>query len=912
MKTSVALSFGSFTLVPAERMLLQGDQRLKIGSRALDILIVLASRPGEIISKDEFVSLVWRNTFVEENNLRVHIASLRRILGESSDAPQYISNIPGRGYSFVAAVSHKAAPVSLEGQPAFGGKPSVPRLANRVIGREAVIDLLERQMPEQRLLTVVGPGGIGKTTVAIALADRLKDQYPGGTAFVDLAGISNGELLTGSIAAKVGCVLSSSDPLAELARQLNHRSMLLILDCCEHLIDEVAVVAETLIAETQQLTILATSREPLRIPAEWVLRLLPLDCPGANEALDGPTALRFPAVQLFVERVSASVGGYFLSNAEAPIVGEICRRLDGIVLAIELAAGRVDTLGIAGVAESLRNNFDILTRGRRTALPRHQTLRATLDWSYTLLSSTQQFVLAQLSLFNQEFTLEAARAVVSGEGAVDVEGSIVDLIAKSLVVADRSAHPIRYRLLDMTRAYAAKKLSASGFENEASYRHATHYRTHFDDAARQWQVAQEPVSPEIYSRDIGNLRAALDWCFSPAGESAMGVAMTIAAIPLWYQLSLVDECLSRVQQALDWLEKQPEADKRSLMQLHAALGFPHMRAISGRPSGAEAWTRALEIARNVDDVDFQLRALWALWVDRTNSGEPRAGLEMAEAFRILSERSTDDADRLIGERMKARSLHLLGDQAGAEDHVRRMLAAYKAPANRAHLARFQYEQRITARITFARVLWLRGKTDEALREIDDLIETAIAAGHNLTLCHALSDAACPVSLMAGDLARAERYTEMLHRRTRDHALDVWHAYAECFEGDILIRSGEAATGVTLVREALDRLDRAGFYLYQTVFQSILASGLTRLGREPEAMALLDGALSRCQVSGEAWYCAELIRQKGTILAGQSSRRPDARALFERAMTIARDQGATILERRSADSLAALNRHVSTV
>ncbi|RWC59954.1 winged helix-turn-helix domain-containing protein [Mesorhizobium sp.] len=256
---SAALSFGSFTLVPAERLLLVGDQRLRIGSRALDILIVLVSRAGEVISKDELVSLVWRNTFVEENNLRVHIASLRKILGESSDAPQYISNVPGRGYCFVAAISHKTSPVTPDEQLTFGGKLPLPRLANRIIGREAMLDLLERQLPEQRLLTLVGPGGIGKTTVAIALADRLKDHYPGGIAFVDLAGISNGALLTAFIATKAGGVLTSSDPLAELARQLNHRSVLLVLDCCEHMIDEVAVVAETLIAETQQLTILATA-----------------------------------------------------------------------------------------------------------------------------------------------------------------------------------------------------------------------------------------------------------------------------------------------------------------------------------------------------------------------------------------------------------------------------------------------------------------------------------------------------------------------------------------------------------------------------------------------------------------------------------------------------------------------------
>jgi predicted ATPase/DNA-binding winged helix-turn-helix (wHTH) protein len=910
--TGAAFSFGSFTLVPGERLLQRGDQRLRIGSRALDILIVLVSRAGEIISKDELVSLVWRNTFVEENNLRVHIASLRKILGESPDTQPYISNIPGRGYSFVATVMHKQLPTGVDGQSSPIVKLPLPRLANRIIGREAVLGQLEQQLPGQRLLTLVGPGGIGKTMVAVAVAERLQDDYPDGIAFVDLAGISNGALLAASIATKAGCVLASSDPLAELSDHLNHRSMLLVLDCCEHLIDEVAEATERLIAETQQLTILATSREPLRIQGEWVFRVPPLDSPRAGEALDQESALRFPAVELFVERVSASVGGYVLSDAEALIVGEICRRLDGIVLAIELAAGRVDTLGVAGVADSLRSSFDILTRGRRTALPRHQTLRATMDWSYSLLSPAQQFVLAQLSLFNQEFTMEAARAVVSDGGSIDVDGSIVDLVAKSLVVVDRSAHPARYRLLDMTRAYAADKLSASGLRDDASRRHAAYYRALFDHMAGNWQADQESGWLEAFGRNVGNLRAALDWCFSPGGDRAAGVAMIVAAIPVWYRLSLVDECLLRVQQALDWIEKQPNPDQQSLMRLHAALGFPHMRAISGRPSGAKAWTRAFETARKLDDVDFQLRALWALWVDRTNGGEPRAALEKAEAFCALSERSSDVSDRLIGERMKARSLHLLGDQARAETHVRRMLNAYREPADKSHLARFQYDQRITARITLARVLWLRGKAEEALREVDDMIDAALVAGHNLTLCHALSDAACPVSLMAGDLARAERYTEMLHRRTRDNALDVWHAYAECFEGDILIRTGEAATGVSIVREALERLERGGFYLYHTVFQSILASGLTVLGRNGEAATVLDHAMARCGRSGEAWYCPELLRQKAEVLVERASHLPDAVVLFERAMRMARDQGAPALEARSAASLAGLSRDASTV
>ncbi|TPM24786.1 winged helix-turn-helix domain-containing protein [Mesorhizobium sp. B2-3-5] len=906
-----SFTFGSFTLMPGERLLLRDGQRLRIGSRALDILIHLASRAGEIIPKHELVSLVWQNTFVEENNLRVHITSLRRILGDDGDAPQYIANVPGRGYCFVGRVSVQASQVPAEPKMPASGIWGVPRLAINVIGRDTVLAQLVQQVREQRLLTLVGPGGIGKTTVAIAVAERLRGRYPGDVAFVDLAGASNGGLLAGYVATAIGCALTSSNPVAELAGHLRDRSMLLVLDCCEGLIDEVAVLAETLIAETRQLTILATSREPLRVLSEWVFRLPPLDYPGLEEGLDKTTALGFPAVQLFEERVAARMGGYALSDADAPLVSEICRRLDGIVLAIELASGRVDTLGIAGVAESLRSSFDILTRGRRTALPRHQTLRATMDWSFSLLSPVQQFVLAQLSLFVHEFTLEAARAVVPGDDTVDVEGSLTDLVAKSLVVVDRSVHPAHFRLLDMTRAYAAEKLMASGLREDGARRHAVHYLNVLDHAARQWEVEHEAGWLDAYRRDIGNLQAALDWCFSPGGDAGTGVAMTVAAIPLWYQLSLVDECLMRVQQALDWLAGQPEADQPSVMRLHAARGFPHMRSISGRSDGAEAWTRAFEIAQRLGDVDFQLRALWALWVDYNNGGKPRLGLETAEAFCELSKSSTDDTDRLIGDRLKARSLHLLGDQIGAEYHVRRMLAAYQPPANGSHLARFQYEQRITARITLARVLCLRDRTEEALREVDEMIEEALSLRHNLTLCHALSDAACPVSLLAGDLTRAGRYIEMLRRRTRDNALDVWHAHAGCFEGDLMIRSGDATTGVAVVRGALARLDRAGFYLCHSFFQSVLASGLAQLGRDAEAIALLDAALSRCKESGEAWYCAEVMRQKGEIVARRVSGLDDAGCLFKGASAVARDQGATAFERRSAAALVALSRPLAS-
>ena len=889
--------FGPFTLITSERLLLRDREPVRIGSRALEILIALVTRAGDVVTKEELISIVWPRTFVEETNLRVNVSALRKALGDLHEPHRFISNVTGRGYCFVASVSaadelvrqvQAEIPRPRQAPPATG---SLPRLGGRIIGRDGELDLLDRQLHDLQILTIVGAGGIGKTTIAICLAQRNLGRFPDRVAFIDLGPLADAALLPTAVAKGAGCVLGTAHQLTELAEQLGERSMLLVLDCCEHLVDDVARLVETLAARAPGVRFLVTSREPLRVQGERVHRLAPLTFPSEGEAEDAASALEFAAVQLFVERVSDSIGGYDLSDAEAPLVAEICRRLDGIGLAIELAAAQVDSLGIQGLTVSLRNSFDGLTRGRRTALPRHQTLHAALDWSHSLLDEPQRFVLSHLSLFNKEFTMEAARAVASNGGTIDVTTCLGDLVAKSLVVVDHSIHPARYRLLDMTRAYAAEKLSVSGRSEEAYRRHAAHYLALFGQAAEQWQTSHDNEWLALHNRDLGNLRTALDWAFSSQGDPMIGVGLTVAAIPLWYQLSLVDECLMRVRQALEWLERQDKPDDRSLMQLYAALGFPYMRAISGRPSGANAWERSLGIARRIDDVDFQLRALWALWVDRTNSGNSRAAFEMAEEFHRMAARSRDPADLLIGERMRARSLHFLGDQPRAEAHVRRMLDEYRAPANGAHLARFQYEQRLTARITLARVLWLRGREQEAIGEVEGMIATALQADHNLTTCHVLSDAVCPIYLMAGDLDRAQHYTAMLLGRTKAHALDVWHAYAECFQGDILIRQGNAAAGVPLVRDAQHRLERAGFHLYRTVFRAVLASGLQALGRIDEALGLLDEALALTRQTGEAWYVPELLHQHARLLMTRADAQEDARRLVQQSLALAAEQGA---------------------
>ena len=853
------LKFGEFELAPVARALWRRGEQVRLGSRALDILIGLASRPGQIVSKDDLTKLVWRGAFVDDTALRVGISAVRKALGNGGD--RYIATVPGRGYCFVHDVETTAAKPALEPPQSKGLKPRrLPAQIARVVGRDDIIAALAAEVTRRRLLSLVGPGGIGKTTVAIAVADRLHAGFDA-VAFVDLAPIENGTQMAAAAAAGLGLNLRLQDnPVDQIAAAVEHRRVLILLDNCEHLVDVAAAFIEALLSSAPTVTVLATSRERLRAAGEWVRQISALDAPPKSFTLSAEEMRRYPAVEMFEERAAFALGGYQISDTDAPFVGEICRRLDGIALAIELAAGRLPALGVQGLANSLKDSFSILTHGRRTALPRHQTLRATLDWSYQLLSPEEQAALRCLSVLNGGFTLADAAFVMGplirfGEA----DDRLTSLLEKSLVVATSEQRTFRYRLLDTTRAYGQDKLQEKGEASSQRRRHAEHVRAVFDRANAEWDHRPTAEWLRTYERELGNLRAALDWAFSKEGDGAVGAALTAAAAPIWFHLSLLDEGLSRVERAIAWLKDQPTPDRRLMMQLYAISGWPQLRAIKGIPSGAAAWRETLVLANELDDVDYQLRALWALWVDRTNNGEAAEALTLADRFAVVAERAGDSQDRMIGQRMRGKSLHYLGDFVGSRREIEQMLDRYAPPPQRSHLIRFQYDQRLTAQITLVRGLWLQGHADQALVLVEQMIAESLALDHILTLAHVLSDAACFIALWAGDLPLATRYAKMLRDHTTLHALDVWRTYADAFEGEILIRQGNAHDGIATLQRAIQSLEAAGFVLYNAAFEGVLAEGLEACKRHDEADTTATGALARCQASGAAWCVPELMR-----------------------------------------------------
>jgi DNA-binding winged helix-turn-helix (wHTH) protein len=333
-----AISFGPFRLSAAQRLLLDGDKPVRLGSRAFDILATLVERAGEVVGKDELIARAWPQTFVDDSNLKIQVSALRRALGDGQGGHRYVATIPGRGYNFVAPVRFEKSPQApLPATTALASAHNLPLAATRMIGREEAVAALVSRLSRQRLVTIVGPGGIGKTTLALAVAERMIAGCEHGVWLVDLAPLSDPRLVASAVATVLGVEIRSEDPLPCLLAALRDERRLLLLDNCEHVIDAAASLVTAVLGGAPGITVLATSREPIGIVGEHEYRLGPLSSPQPSSGLTAAEAEAFPAVQLFVERATAVVDDFALTDANAPFIAGICQRLDGLPLAIEFA-----------------------------------------------------------------------------------------------------------------------------------------------------------------------------------------------------------------------------------------------------------------------------------------------------------------------------------------------------------------------------------------------------------------------------------------------------------------------------------------------------------------------------------------------------------------------------------------------
>jgi predicted ATPase/DNA-binding winged helix-turn-helix (wHTH) protein len=885
--------FGRYKLFPGRREVLADGKPLQVGERAFDVLLRLIEARGALVGKDDLLKAVWAGQIVDENALQAQISALRKAFAAE---PDLIRTVSGQGYQFTAEVR-----ASLPAAP--GESSTLPRWISELIGRDEqlqrVLDLLNRN----RLVSLCGPGGIGKTRLAMEAARRVFDRSDGKVCIAKLAPLSDPRLVPATVAKALGLALAGGPVTSQrIAAAIGAQPVLLVLDNCEHLIDACAQLTEEVLQHTPAARFLATSREPLRADGEYVYRVPGLELPDVKAASE--VVLRSGSIRLFLARVRESDPQFAPDSAAYSTMASICRRLDGIPLALELAASRAAALGIDALASLLDDRFRILAGGRRTAMPRHQTLRATLDWSHELLPEPERVILRRLAVFSGAVPLGLASRVVADATLTQAEvvAGIGNLVSKSLVMRDAATDS--YRLLETTRAYARDKLSAARELERVAQRHAEECRDLFDQAALDWESLPTAQWLATYQGYLDDLRAALDWLFSVKGEEANAIQLTVAAVPLWFHLSLIDECRARVEEALKRVPAAGHVSEERLMQLHAAHGWSLMYTTGPARETGVAWNSALQLAERLGSTDYRLRALWGLWAGSINNGRFTEALELARTFRQAAETSPDRADTLVGERMMAQSLHFLGEQHEALVSIEHMLNHYEAPQRRSHVVRFQFDQRVTARITLSRVLWLRGKSDQALRNVETGIQEALSLSHSLSLGNVLAQAACPVALLAGEFDLAERYIAMFMEQAAANTLDVWRIYGRCFRGMLRIQRGDVAGGVLQLGEALDELRQAKFVQYLTAFLLAHAEGLAEAKQVEPALLAIHEALARVERMKERWCLAEAVRIRGE-LALQIGSQSEAEGYFRQALKWARAQGAVSWELRAATSLARL-------
>ena len=820
---------------------------------------------------------------MERNALQAQISALRKALGAERDL---IRTVSGRGYQLNAQVSS-----------------NVQQWTSELIGRDEQLRRVIALLSENRLVSLCGPGGIGKTRLAVESGRLLLERSAGKVCIAKLAPLSDARLVPATVANALGLALAGGPVTAQrIAAAIGAQPVVLVLDNCEQVIDGAAQLAEALLEHTPAARILATSREPLKADGEYVYRVPSLELPDAKAAPEA--AMRSGSMRLFLARMRASDSQFAADAATCATMASICRRLDGIPLALELAASRAAALGIDAVASLLDDRFQILTAGKRTAMPRHQTLRAALDWSHDLLPEPERVLLRRLAVFCGPVPLDLASRVVA-DGTLtqaDVVNGIGNLVSKSLVM--REAATRSYRLLETTRAYAAEKLAAAGERDAMARRHAEQLLALFDRAVIDWEHLPTTQWLATYQVYLDDLRAALDCSFAVKGEAADAIRLTVAAVPLWFHLSLIDECRARVEDALARLPAAGPVSEERVMQLHAAHGWSLMYTTGPARETGVAWSTALQLAERLGSTDYRLRALWGLWAGSINNGQFTEALELARKFRQAAESAPDRADTLVGERMMAQSQHFLGEQQEALVSIEHMLRHYDPPQRCSHVVRFQFDQRVTARITLSRVLWLRGKTDQALSNVETGIREALSLSHSLSLGNVLAQAACPVALLAGKFDLAERYIAMFMEQAATNALDVWRIYGRCFGGMLRIGRGDVAGGVPQLGEAVDELRQAKFVQYLTTFLLAQAEALAEAKQVEPALLAIHEALARVERTKERWCLAEALRIRGE-LALQIGSRGDAETYFRQALERARAQGALSWELRAATSLARL-------
>ncbi|CAI8773653.1 OmpR/PhoB-type domain-containing protein [Pseudomonas sp. IT-347P] len=904
--------FGPFCVVPAKRQLEKNGRPVEIGGRALDLLIALLEQPGRVIAKNELIKQVWPDSIVEEGSLRFHMTGLRRILGDGDEHARYIATQVGVGYAFVAALEKKqvrfqSASVAMAPADSRADEPrcSLPARA-KLIGRESDLQLVVEHMLQPKLFTLVGPGGVGKTSLAIEVAHRTAAQGYQTVRFVDLAQVEDPALVLSALARSLEIPVQAEDSLFVLLAHLRTQRLLLVIDNCEHVIDAVSAMVEEISEAAPNVGVLATSREPLRARGEYVHWLNPLAFPREPQRLQIAELLEFAAIRLFIERASSGNAAWLPDAADAQLIADMCLRLEGMALPIELAAMRVASHGLKSTHALLGERFSLGWSGRRTALPRHQTLRAMLDWSYELLSPLERLALERFSVFVGPFSQEAVSQVIADEqiDAAVAAAMLDELVCKGLVAIDHSDSTWTYRLLEMTRAYTREKLMVRGDAecNALAFRHAAFYMD---------LLGHLGTSPnEIFLRSarlasqLGNVRSALEWSFGPEGDPGLALPLAAASAALFLHFSLLVECRTWCSRAAELLELGYFGTSTE-MELQAALGLVLMFTRGNSASAEKALLRALDIATAAGDYWSQLRLLGRLQIFYERIGDFASSLMWAERAGEVGVVLNRPEASAIASSLLGISHHLLGNQPLARQQLERSLRD-SLPSKRSGTIYYGFDHRNRTGLALARTLWLQGFADQARDWAQQIEREALALQHSVTYCIAMVWILC-IYIWTGDLHKALASLEQFSVTAESNALAPYIAAAHGFRAMIAIRAEQPGNAVAVLEESLTRLHGMRYELLTTSFEIALAEGLMLNGQHIKAMEVVNGTIRHCRASGDAFALPELLRiRAGTLKASDEKDIRAATVSLEESLALSRAQGAWAWEVRTSMDLARLS------
>lgn len=892
--------FGSFRLSTSNRILFEGDRVVRLGSKAIEILIALIERAGELVSKRDLLDVAWPDTLVVEANLTVQVAALRRALGEDEAANQYIVNVPARGYRFVAPIKISEEEDSTAAQPPSPDSHNLPAQLTRLVGRSEALQSIKRRLADGRLVSVVGPPGVGKTSIALRVAETILPQFRHGVWFVDLSSINDASLIPSAIASALPIDVRSSDILSGIAEALRHKNLLLVFDNCEHLIDGVAATAAKLLRGGSDIKVLATSREPLRIEGEQVFRLPPLDVPPTSTMLCSKEAIAYPAVQLFVERAAAIVNDFTLTDANAAFAAQICRELDGNPLAIEVAAARVDAFGVKGLAARIENRMHLLAEAHRGTPARHRTIAEALEWSYQLLSEREQYVLRCLGIFAGSFTLEAAVSVIPAAEGMDTGSILADLVCKSLLSVEIGSEGTRFRLLEITKAFSLARLIENSERNVLADRLASclgemlgRYAEGPKDVQRLRDALQE----------LDNVRGILDWAFSPGGHRHAGVALAAASVPVWLEKSLLTECIGWTTKAIDALDRTIN-DKRSEMILWAAFGIAIMFKEGMTSRSRDALNRSVDLAGQLGDRGWELSARLGLVAFLHRHVDLKGFLENTKRIESLVSDTDEPAALAMTKSVKSGSLFFRAEYSTALKLAREAHEYFRIHSETPRIGQWGLNTSIYAKSVMARAYWTLGRFDQTVEAWLSAHSEAEDTGQPTAVCQVLSWCGVWLSLTLEDPDRAAIALERMRQVAQDNDIQSYAFASIGFEGRLRFLRGEIEPAERLLREALSKLSGAQYEMVSIPFLGRLAEVLSARGRPEEALLASAECLERTRAKEAVWLLPDSLRIHGGVLAAfRGPESQSAESYLRESIELSERQQALGWELASAESLA---------